>query len=185
VLAALLLGGASACFHGNEDEETNAVISGEKPIAMAGVAPFFAGRVSVKVTVSRGIGKGLKGKGGHGGGPGDLRHDFADSDSRTFVGSPLPPVTLHLILTNTGPAPVKVSLIDFVSDLGNFAIEPDSLTLAPGQTGEPTPMVSQLGVTADSIPFKVTLKLDGKKETQTVNAVVILPPPAAPTPARS
>jgi len=176
-LAAGLLWGAAGCFHGTPDELTSGVVSGAGPIAMAGTEPFFGGRVSVKVTVSRGIGKGLKGRGA-----GEDRRAYAENDSRTFVGSPLPPVTLHLILTNTGPGPVKVELIDFISDLGNFAVDPDTLTLAPGQTAEPTPMVSELGVTADSIPFKVTLKAEGKKESKTVTAVIVhdAPPPAGP-----
>jgi hypothetical protein len=152
---------------------TNGVVTGERPIAMAGTGAFFGGRVSVKVTVSRGIGKGLKGRG-------QERRDYAENDSRSFVGSPLPPVTLHLILTNTGPGPVKVELIDFISDLGNFAVDPDTLTLAPGQTAEPTPMVSELGVTADSIPFKVTLKAEGKRESKTVTAVILHEPPPPP-----
>ena len=92
-------------------------------------------------------------------------------------------MTLLLILTNTGPAAVKVELVDFISDLGNFVVEPDTLTLAPGQTAEPTPMVSELGVTADSIPFKVTLKADGKKESKTVTAAIIHDAPPPPPPA--
>jgi hypothetical protein len=170
-LACLLAAGG--CVHQSPDELTAGVVSGEKPVAMAGSAPFFDGIVVAKVTIGRGVGHGIAK--GHG-----ERHDFAESDGRTFVGNPIPPVTLHLILTNTGPAPVTVSLIDFNSDLGNFALDPDTLALAPGQSAEPTAMVSELGVTADAIPFKVTLKVPGKRETHTVVARVI----AAAAPAK-
>lgn len=170
-LGVALLLAAGGCVHQSPDEMTAGIVSGEKPVAMEGSEPFFAGTVVAKVTVGRGVGRGIAK--GHGD-----RRDFADSDGRTFIGNPIPPVTLHLILTNTGPAPVTVSLIDFNSDLGNFALDPDTLTLAPGQTAEPTAMVSELGVTADAIAFKVTLKVPGKRETKTVVARVIAPPPA-------
>jgi hypothetical protein len=168
-----LLAAAGGCVHVGPDELTAGVVSGEKPFAMEGSESFFDGVVTAKVTVGRGIGRGLgKGKA--------ERHDYAESESRTFVGSPLPPVTLHLIITNTGPAPLTVTLIDFNSDLGNFALDPDTLTIPPGQAAEPTAMVSELGVSADSIPFKVTLKLPGRRESKAVVVHVVAMPADAP-----
>jgi hypothetical protein len=117
---------------------------------MEGAAAFFGGRITVKVTLSRGIGHGLRKKDKE-------REDYTTSEGRAFAGNPVPPVTLHLILTNTGAASATVHLIDFNSDLGNFVIDPDVLTLASGQTAEPTPMVSNLGVSSEVIPFTVTL----------------------------
>ena len=52
-----------------------------------------------------------------------------------MIGSPLPPVTLHLILTNTGAEAVTVEMIDFISDLGNFALDPDKLRSPAGRSG--------------------------------------------------
>jgi hypothetical protein len=75
-----------------------------------------------------------------------------------------------------------VTVVDFVSDLGNFAVDPETLTIAPGGSGEPTPMVSQLGVTADELPFKVTLSLGSAKETRTFLVKIIRPPAGAPAP---
>ena len=137
---------------------------------MEGSGGFFGGKIVAKVTLSRGIGRGLK----RGHADKDKTYtDYADNKDKTLVGSPLPPVTLHLILTNTGALPVTVSIFDFDSDLGNFAVDPDHLTIPPGQNAEPTTMVSQLGVGSDLIPFKVTLKLDGARESETVQVRVI------------
>lgn len=167
-LAGVLAG--SGCLHPVDDELTNGVIAGERPVAMEGSGGFFGGKIVAKVTLSRGIGRGLK----RGHADKDKTYtDYADNKDKTLVGSPLPPVTLHLILTNTGALPVTVSIIDFDSDLGNFAVDPDHLTIPPGQNAEPTTMVSQLGVGSDVIPFKVTLKLGGATESETVQVKVI------------
>jgi hypothetical protein len=162
------------------DELTNAVVSGEKPVAMEGSDAFFGGRVAVKVTLGRGIGRGLK----RGRRDKDSTYrDYTDTGGKMLVGSPLPPVTLHLILSNPGKEAVTVTVVDFVSDLGNFAVDPDTLTLAPGQAGEPTPMVSQLGVSADQMPFKVTLRIGKEKETRTFPVTILRAPAAAGQPA--
>jgi hypothetical protein len=84
------------------------------------------------------------------------------------AGSPMPPVTIRLKLENLGTEPVEVDLLEVNSELGNFAVRPAKLTLAPGQTGESDPMISQLGVTSDEIPIKVALRTAGKKETQVI-----------------
>ncbi|HZZ20424.1 MAG TPA: hypothetical protein VFE25_13695 [Opitutaceae bacterium] len=151
-----------------DDEMTNAVVAGVRPVAMEGNEAFFSGKLSVKVTISRGIGQGLKKHGR------DERDAFAKSDTKQFAGNPVPPVTLHLYVTNTSGETVTVNLIDFNSDLGNFAIDPDKLTIEAGQIGEPTPMVSDLGVTSDTIAFSVTLKLGGVKETKMVTTRSVL-----------
>lgn len=159
----------AGCFGPANDELTKGVVAGERPVAMEGADQFFGGRVSVKVTLGRGIGRGLKK--GHGGD--STYHDYTDTEGKMLVGSPLPPVTLHLIVTNPGSEAITLELIDFVSDLGNFALDPDTLTIAPGQSSEPTPMVSQLGVSSDVIPFKVTLRLGREKETRTFPVKII------------
>lgn len=84
------------------------------------------------------------------------------------AGSPMPPVTIRLKLENRGGQPLEVDLLEVNSDLGNFAVRPTKLSLAAAQTGEAEPMVSQLGVTSDIIPMKVTLRIGGKKEQQVI-----------------
>jgi hypothetical protein len=172
-LAVLLVGPGCRT---TDDEMTNAVVAGVRPVAMEGNEAFFSGKLSVKVTISRGIGSGLKRTGK------TERDAFAKSDTKQFAGNPVPPVTLHLYVTNTTGGSVTVKLIDFNSDLGNFAIDPDSLTIEAGQVGEPTPMVSDLGVTSDTIPFSVTLKLGSVKETKTVTTISVLAPADAASP---
>ncbi len=195
-LGLLSLAGCDA--HRPPDNLAQAVQMGEKPVAMEGTDTFFGGEIEVTVTVSRGIGHGTGhgGPGGHhggGGGGGGRPPEMPDisgmetDDANAYmrakmaVGSPMPPVTLHLKLHNKTDITASVTLIDFDSDLGNFAIHPDVLSLAPDQVAEPDTMVSQLGVGSDEIPFKVTLKRGGRKETKMVLVRALTPsqPPAA------
>jgi hypothetical protein len=164
-LAAALLSGG--CASKSDDEMTKGVVSGERPVAMEGSAPFFGGKVIAKVTVSRGVGKGLK-SGGKRGGEKATYDAYANSEGKLTLGSPLPPVTLHLLLSNTGTEEVSVKMLDFNSELGNFVIDPDILKIPPGQTAEPTPMVSQLGVSSDELPFSVRLEVGNTREEHTI-----------------
>jgi hypothetical protein len=174
---------ASGCVGNTNDELTKGIVSGEHPVAMEGNASYFGGKVAVKVTVSRGVGKGIKGgKGGSHSADKQNYDAYANSEGRTMLGSPLPPVTLHFLVTNTGTDEITVKLLDFDSDLGNFAIDPDTLKIAPGKTAEPTPMVSQLGVTSDEIPFTVRIQLGKTKESQTISVRNLLDNSAAPKP---
>jgi hypothetical protein len=171
-LALALLGGG--CASKSNDELTKGVVSGERPVAMEGSDAFFGGKVTAKVTVSRGVGKGLKPGKRSFSGERSTYDSYANSEGKLTLGSPLPPVTLHLILTNTGPEEITVKMLDFNSDLGNFVIDPDSVKIAPGQTAEPTPMVSQLGVSSDELPFTVRLQLGKVKESRTISVRNVL-----------
>lgn len=166
---------------------TQAVESGERPVAMAGSYTFFEGRIVVRVTLARGIGHGYKRqratftKGNNGF---DATSELAEQDraneeeakeayadyarAKSYIGVPLPPVTLHLILINTTNQPLTATITDFNSDLGNFVVYPDTLVVPAGQTAEPTAMVSQLGVTSDEIPVTVSVRLGREKETHAV-----------------
>jgi hypothetical protein len=168
VLAVVLPG--TGCMHKDNDEMTNAVVTGEKSVAMEGNDVFFDGILAVKVTLGRGIGRGLhKGKD-----KSDYTYQkYTDSENKQMLGSPLPPVTLHLILTNKARNSVTITMVDFDSDMGNFAVDPDTLTIGPGLTAEPTPMVSELGVNSDVIPFKVTLKYGATRETRTIPVSIV------------
>lgn len=88
--------------------------------------------------------------------------------ARRAAGSPMPPVTLRVLFENKGTEPLEVEVTDVNSSLGNFAVRPPKLTVAPGSTGALDPMVSQLGVTSDEIPVTVALRYGGKKEQQVV-----------------
>jgi hypothetical protein len=178
----LLLGGAafalamSSCSSPRPpDELARAVAIGERPVAMAGSSPFFDGTLKAEVTISRGIGRGtdaLK----HGGDRAkilslegmDKEEAAAYIITKNDIGSPLPPVTMRLKLSNLQRATVSVEIRDFNSDLGNFAVVPGILTVEPGQSSEPDPMISQLGVTSDEIPVKVTLRMGAVTESKTI-----------------
>jgi hypothetical protein len=88
--------------------------------------------------------------------------------ARRAAGSPMPPVTLKVAFENRGTEPVEIEVTEVNSDLGNFAVRPPKLTIAPGASGALEPMVSQLGVTSDEIPLKLALRSGGKKELQVV-----------------
>lgn len=206
VLGAVLAGllGLSGCGTAPPpDSLAEAVRIGERPVAMQGRADFFAGQIAATVNISRGVGQGLGGRGrpGGGGGPGrgeagspgdhyrrsgeradmdggDPAAAMAYRQAKMALGSPLPPVTTRLRLENRGSESVEIEISEVNSDLGNFAVRPSKLKIEPGQTLEPDPMISQLGVTSDEIPVQVTLRRGGVKETQILK-VLHLPTPAA------
>jgi hypothetical protein len=133
----------------------------------------------------RGGGGGGRGGGGRGRGAsaspasaGSGEGTGADPAPRIYA-SNLPAVRLHLRLTNHGASPVDIEVTDFDSDLGNFVVQPEKITLPPGESVEADPMTSRLGVNSDTIPLKVTLRSGDKSETQVLNLHLIKP--AAPS----
>ena len=173
--AALLPALSSCSTPRPPDELARAVAVGERPVAMAGSSLFFDGALKAEVTISRGIGRGTDAA-KHGGDRAKiLGLDGMDKDeaaayiiAKNDIGSPLPPVTMRLKLQNLQQATVSVEVRDFDSDLGNFAVVPGVLTVEPGQFASPDPMISQLGVTSDEIPVKVTLRMGTVTESRTI-----------------
>ena len=171
---------------------------------MAGSEPFFGGKIVVRVTAARGIGHGytrqkrsfVNGPTGAGAFDAagnrdeqtkadeqDAQAAYSDyAKAKVYVGTPLPPVTLHLILINPGDQAVTATILDFESELGNFVLDPDKLVVEAGLSAEPTPMVSQLGVTSDNIPVTVTLKVGSTKETHVIQMKNLLGPDGKPKP---
>lgn len=88
--------------------------------------------------------------------------------ARRAAGSPMPPVTLRVLFENKGTEPLELEVTEVNSDLGNFAVRPPKLTIAPGEKGMLEPMISQLGVTSDEIPLKLAVRTGGKRELQIV-----------------
>jgi hypothetical protein len=188
---------AAGCGTANHHPAYDASAPVERPIAMKGTEKFFDGKIDVALTVSRGFGRNMGGGGpgtgsGNRGGynhrddePPDLSEVFSSelndsSEDKNYQeiydkmralqvrGSPLPPVSLRLFLHNLGTEAADVEILEVNSDLGNFAVKPDKLTLVTGQIGEPEPMNSLMGVTSDEIPVKVVLRTGGKTEAKTV-----------------
>ncbi|MBL9202822.1 MAG: hypothetical protein JNL39_20085 [Opitutaceae bacterium] len=88
--------------------------------------------------------------------------------ARRAAGSPMPPVTLRVLFENKGAEEIELEVTEVNSDLGNFAVRPPKLKLAPGEKGMLEPMISQLGVTSDEIPLKLAVRTGGKREQQIV-----------------
>jgi hypothetical protein len=173
--AALLLTLCSCTTSRPPDELARAVAVGERPVAMEGASSFFDGNLKAEVTISRGIGRGTDAVKNGGDRAKILSLEGMDKEeaavyiiTKNDIGSPLPPVTIRLKLHNLQLATVSVEVRDFNSDLGNFAVVPGILTVEPGQSSEPDPMISQLGVTSDEIPVKVTLRMGGVTESRTI-----------------
>jgi len=178
------------------DPMAEAAGTGERPVAMKGDTSYFDSKIAASVTISRGFDRGAdRGKQGplrsrdrkdattiglsenyptgYGGeSEAEQKELYEDlvrrARAQRAAGSPMPPVTIRLTLQNHGAEPVEVDLLEVNSDLGNFAVRPTKLTLAPGATGVTEPMVSQLGVTSDEIPMKVALRTAGKTESQVI-----------------
>lgn len=94
--------------------------------------------------------------------------------ARRAAGSPMPPVTLHVMFENRGSTPVAIAPVEVDSDLGNFAARPVTLTIPAGATGSLDPMVSQLGVTSDDIPLTVVIQVGSKTFSQVIHVKNII-----------
>lgn len=109
--------------------------------------------------------RGGYGEGGEGGGPAP--------GPRMMGGGMGRPVMIHLRFTNQGPGTVTLTIDDFVSPLGNFAVRPEKLVLEPGQSLETEPMTSQLAGEFSETNATLVLRVGPKaeKKTFTLHAV--------------
>ncbi len=82
--------------------------------------------------------------------------------------STLPPLTLRVQLTNTGTEAIEVCFVLCKSVLGDFAVRPEKLTLAPGQSVGPDPMTSRLGLATEELPLQLDLRMGNKTERKTI-----------------
>ena len=182
---------------------------------MAADEPFFNGTVIAHLTLrgdagsggqgddtetagggSRGGSRGGGGGGRRGGGSrGGMRQSGSDTSGTSDSGaspsmhrSAMPAAFLRLRLENTTAAAIEIEVRDLDSALGDFAVRPDKLTVMPGQSDEPDPMESLLGLDSYDLPVTVTLRISGKTETKVltlhlVNPPSVTPPPVIPPPA--
>lgn len=116
-----------------------------------------------------GMGGGMGGgPGGHGGG--GSMGEMGGGPGGSSLGAPVmhesnqPPVALRLRLTNKSKETVEVVFVLCKSELGDFAVRPEKLALAPEQSGEPDPMTSRLGLPSDEVILRVGLRMAGKTE---------------------
>ncbi len=93
-------------------------------------------------------------------------NDEETSASRRAREAQMPPALLRLRLENPGGATVIVQIRDVTSELGDFAVRPDTVTLEPGQTVEVEPMQSLLGVQSYALPVTITLRAAGQTQSK-------------------
>jgi hypothetical protein len=111
----------------------------------------------------------------------DPEDEIPDESRARFRNSTLPPVALRLRVHNVTTSPVEVTFLECKSYLGNFAVRPEKITIAPESSGQPDPMVSLLGVSGTEIPVTITLRLGAQTETHTVVLTPVKPTAATPT----
>jgi len=61
------------------------------------------------------------------------------------------------------------------SELGDFAVRPEKLALAPEQSAEPDSMTSRLGLTSGELVLKVGLRMNGKVEQKDLVLKAVAP----------
>jgi hypothetical protein len=164
----------AGCGGGHERESEPAVTLGPngKPLPLMGAkGAFFNGSLLAEIGLSQ-----SRGKGGFHAAPiygmpspddqdAQITPELVDEIRSRRAESPLPPIVMWLQLTSTASDTLTVEIVDFNSDLGNFAVQPEQVALTPGKSVEAEPMISRLGVTSLDIPVRVTLRINGKTET--------------------
>lgn len=158
---------------------------------MQGTALFRDGTLRAEASVSRlvagrrpdgagGVGPGPRGGGRHrGGDSGGTDGERAERRGRGLPRLAGAALTLRVKFENLSTEPIEVQILDVSSELGSFAVRPERLLVAPGQTSEVDPMVSQLGVVAAELPVTVVVRTAGKTETQVLR-VKAVPPERSP-----
>jgi hypothetical protein len=196
VAALLFAGGCTSKRHYVADTDPNA----PPPPAMQGYDEFFDGKLMVEASLGRGFrlrpgmmknyaNRHRGGRGGGGEGEGDNSDAFGEiyyvsqEDTEQYFiprmsNSTLPPVALRVRVTNQTKQPVEVEFLECNSLLGNFAVRPEKITVAAGETGSPDPMTSLLGMTGNELQLKVSLRVGGAQETKilTLHTIKTAPP---------
>jgi hypothetical protein len=158
------------------------------PPSMVAEAGFFEGKLLVEANLGRGfrprmVRPGWKSRNNDNTFSSPFYTDEAareiaeEEEESVFIprmrNSTLPPVALRLRVSNLTAAPLQIEFIECKSYLGNFAVRPERITIAPGESGQPDPMVSLLGVSGKEIPVTVTLLLGDKRDTHTLVLVAV------------
>ena len=162
-------------------------------------ATFFDGAVSAEVSLQpiafhspggqRGEdgasgGHRMRRSGGRGGGErgyGGSRGLDNDGESgsapvRHPLGAP-PRIELRGQFTNNTSGPIEIAVTDVVSALGNFAIRPEKMTIAAGQSAEIDPLPAVYPDPIDELTVDVRIRYAGKSENHSLR---LRPAPTPP-----
>lgn len=127
-----------------------------------------------------GPGGGMGGGGGPGGGPPPERESGGEAQAAPQRLAGGPAVMIYLSVENKTDRELVVSAREFSSVFGNFAVQPEKLTVPAGAKVAFEAMSSATAVYAD-VSAKLTLVGAGQRETQTV-ALKIVPFQLGPPP---
>lgn len=96
------------------------------------------------------------------------------------LGAP-PRIELRGKFTNKTNAPIVIAVTDVTSALGNFAIRPEKLTLAPSESAEIDPLPALYPDPIDELTVDVRIRYAGKSENHSLRLKPApVPPPASP-----
>lgn len=128
-----------------------------------------------------GGGMGMGGAPGAGGPPhgGDDRH--GPSQPHGGYGS-VPRQTLSITFSNTGATPVTFTITELNSLVGNFAPQPERITLAPGASESLQPVSGDAGGLLNWLDVTLTLRRADTVETQVLHLIPTGEPIALPLP---
>lgn len=82
---------------------------------------------------------------------------------------------LHVALTNHAATPLAISVTDVTSLLGNFAVRPEHLTIAPGETAELEPMMANSADNYEELDVTLAIRKDGHTDQQTLALKLVSP----------
>lgn len=155
---------------------------------LVGETKFLGDTLSARVTLgnlslnsdgTHGDGSGPGGGGGgrrsggrhHGGGMGPPPGGGELGGEGINVAARGPRLTLRVAFTNHAPQPVEFSVTDVISELGNFAVRPEKLSLQPGETGELDAMNSSYPEIVEELTVEIRLRQNGKTESHSIRII--------------
>jgi hypothetical protein len=148
---------------------------------LKGQGEFFDGALLVEATLAprrmafgrqdanaRGRGGPHRGRRSHG--EGGMPDAGGKDEDRPHVlqESRMPAIALQLHLTNQGTTPLTVTFTQCDSELGNFVVMPETVTLQPKETVDTEHMTSRLGFAGGELPLTLGLRSASQKEKQVV-----------------
>lgn len=170
---------------------------------MAGQATFFNGQLLAEINVGgspfgkaqgesadqnsapkqEGGPRGRRGGGMGGGERPERSNDDQAQPARTRLTPMGPLVMIHLRFTNHSAAPLEVHIREFNSPLGNFAVQPEKLVIAAGQSLETDSMSSPTDGSLVGITAQLTLQVDKQVESQAIQLRQVTAKPGPNPPA--